>query len=746
MTRDLVVGFTFRIAPVRMALVFVSLGVLAAPEGALSAEGSGRAWTEAPFTIEAARAQEGWVARAVEAGRWKPVAQPGLADELKAAPVLKVEEVGPAPRRCWSGHKPYLVPNPGGKSWDMVFPYYNKYRGEQEIVIHDFGSGKTTRQVLSTRKGEDVLTREAIGFHMQPSYYVDGKLVFEHWGVLLWTVYDPAANAFTKGLKPFGDKVINGRCVLAEDGMLYGMGWPRDKSGFVAYRLDPKTLEAKRWPAFGPANPHRTELYRQVRMSGDWLYAAIGNRPWHLVAFNVRTGEGAVLAATEETRGDYKIIRLQHVVGGLRGSIRSAAMMRGIESFDRKSQDFWLHDGRIVQRDGEVPPWSDKPAREDKPTTTFRWARQFQVWPRGFTPPSPPPEIQQDAGDPAPGGRVRLPYRLAGQNQWQALTYTVKMYPGEVWLLREVNDHVLFATDSGYGQHVFYDTKARRLMRVGGTLSPYSSGLFRGRLYVSGYPNSQMYEYDFTRAIGLQQAKPNPRRLEYLGRKNDTHCPLAGTVGLADGRVYSAGTTYGRRRVGGGLGWYDTATGQIGGMPVDEHRFFWMTPAGGGRYLLLSSKREGQGQLWCWDTKTRQFAYKKTILDRWTPGAIVEALPGGLVIGHTTGADKTGGVLYGLRADTGEVLWQKPVPVGPITAYSSVRRHAYSFRRGPEGHIWSFFGPALVRIDPTDARVRIVGRVPGGPAQLAFTANGVYLAGGKALRRIKGVTAKAGGP
>ena len=307
------------------------------------------------------------------------------------------------------------------------------------------------------------------------------------------------------------------------------------------------------------------------------------------------------------------------------------------------------------------------------------------------------------------------------------------MYPGEVRFLTEVNDQVLFATDSGYGEHVFYNVKTNRLMRVGGTLSPYSMGHYANRLYVSGYPTSQMFEYDFTRKIGLRQAIPNPKRVAWIGKKDDTHCPLGGTLGAADGRVYNAGCTYGRQRVGGGFGWYDTKTGETGGMSLDTHRVFWMTTAANGRYLLLSTKCQGKGMLMCWDTQTHEFIYKKSIPDAGTPGPIVEAFPGGLVIGHAPMAGERG-VLYGLRADTGDVLWRKDVPVPPITAFSQIRRHAYSFRRGPRGYIWSFFGNTLVRINPLNAKIEPVGIVPNGPAQIAFLGGRIYIAGGPYLR------------
>jgi hypothetical protein len=119
-----------------------------------------------------------------------------------------------------------------------------------------------------------------------------------------------------------------------------------------------------------------------------------------------------------------------------------------------------------------LPPWSESPA-ETQPGARHVWAREFKVWPRDFVPPSPPPIIPADAGSPDTQGRVELPYRLGDQQEASTLKYEVKVYPGEVRLLTEVNDHVLFATDSGYGQHVFYDLKNCEFKRIGGTISPY---------------------------------------------------------------------------------------------------------------------------------------------------------------------------------------------------------------------------------------------------------------------------------
>jgi hypothetical protein len=688
------------------------------------------------FVVDTIRPQCGWISGDKTApDQWKPVAQPNLAEQLKGAPQLRLERVAPSPERCWVGRRPYLVPNPDGKSWDMVYPYFNKYRGVQEVIIHDFGLGETHKQMLSTREGDSVLTREPIGFHMQPSFYIKGKLVFEMYGAVVFIVYDPAANAFVHGAKPFGDEVVNGRCVLGEDGMIYGLGWPRDKSGLVAYSFDPSTYEAKRFTTFGPPNEHRRELYANVKMCGDWIYAAFGAEPWHLAAFNVKTGQGRLLGTTEEIIGDYQTIRLDRMQGGCSGHIRNAASIEGVDRFDRDEFAFWLHDGIIYARAGDLPPWSDRPAERDS-GPSYRWQREFQVWPRGFIPPSPPPLIEENSGKPDPQGRVELRYRPGGQKEWKTLRYNVQMYPGIVRLLTEINEDVLFATDEGYGQQVFYDLSSNRLKRIGGTLSPYSLGLHQNRLYVSGYPNSQMIEYDFTRPLGLRQPSPNPRSLG--APLSDTHTPLGGTIGAADGRVYSAGTTLGRRRVGGGLGWYDTMSGQFGGFPMEDHRIFWMTGAKDGRYIVLSSKCEGKGQLFVWDTQTHQFRHRvDPPFGATRAGPIVEALPG-LILGHTDDSND-GPLLYGFDPALGKILWTKPIPIPPVTAFSQVRRRAYSFRRGPNGYIWTFFEKTLVRIDPRNAFIEPLGGAE--PAQLAFAAGGVYIAGGTTLRRIEDLSA-----
>ena len=60
----------------------------------------------------------------------------------------------------------------------------------------------------------------------------------------------------------------------------------------------------------------------------------------------------------------------------------------------------------------------------------------------------------------------------------------------------------------------------------------------------------------------------------------------------------------------------------------------------------------------------------------------------------------------------------------------------HAFVRGPDGFVWTYLKDVLVRIDPTDASVNVVGKINpvGWPT---FVNLDLYLAGSEQLRRIR---------
>ncbi len=696
--------------------------------------------TREPIAIGQPAPQRGWLeAPTISAETWKPVEQPNLAQELDHAERLTLKGIAPAPRQVVQGHLPYFCPNPDGKSWDILFPYRKKYLSEGQVLVHDFGSGESKMFRYGVTEGENIVTPHSTDFHMKSSYYVAKKLVFvlptlTHGLVML--VYDPAVNDFVSRTTPFTGKFELYALDIGDDERLYGIGQPDSHDGFVPFIFDPKTYETIIYEQAGPGQKNPFPYYRSSALHGDWMVCKYGHEPWRLMAFNFKTREFRHLATSEEIKGDYQTIAIARHPGGVSGHIRQAERVDGIPSFDKDQFDFWFVDGKVVPRTSDIAPWSNEPVqRQPRPKDRFR---EFQRWPKGFAYDVPPPEIKPDSSGPVDvEGHVAMPYRMPGEDEWKTLDYQVILYPGVVRRLIEVNADTLFAVDEGYGQHIFYDLKEARLKRyLVQRVSPYAVGVVDDRLYVSGYPTFVTVEYPLDK---LSETTA-PKLLGNLGVESDTHSPLGGLCGGADGCVYFAGTTFGRRRDGGGLAWYDMSTGQVGSKALVDHRVFWITSADRGRYILLSCKSAMGSRIFCWDTAQKKFVYDIPSPTDSHAGPLEEALPG-LVIGHAIDGD--GGLLYGLQPATGKVLWRKKVPAGPITSLSQVRRHAYSFRRGPEGFVWASFGDVLVRIDPRSAYVTPVGKMD--PVQIAFAGGRVYAAGSPNLRKLEGLTVETTG-
>ncbi len=94
---------------------------------------------------------------------------------------------------------------------------------------------------------------------------------------------------------------------------------------------------------------------------------------------------------------------------------------------------------------------------------------------------------------------------------------------------------------------------------------------------------------------------------------------------------------------------------------------------------------------------------------------------------------------------TGEVFFSKelPSPVSTDAYWPHWVDPSYeylAFVRGPDGFVWSFLKDVLVRIDPKDASVYVVGKIDpvGWPT---FVGRDLCLAGNEQLRRIRNIVA-----
>jgi outer membrane protein assembly factor BamB len=708
---------------------------------------------------------------AAAAEEWKPVEQPNLAEAFEAAPELRFQDLVDGPDACWEGPI-WWVPNPDGKTWDFVFVYYPFYPGPHQVFIYDTG----TRQLKKSACPE--LTTVKFGFHLNRFYMLNGKAIISSgYGPQCLFVYDPAVNEFRFGGYPLGEsgpqvtRGVEGLVTPNDDGTLLGGFGPmvakRHQAAF--FTIDPITLKGEFLGEVGPENPNYGWEYRGVMMDGDWIYARIGTTPWRLLGMNVKTRQGKIIAETERIIGDRNTIRFirNHDYAGLYVSITG---LKGGPKDEVKA--FWLRDGELTPTEVVKPNMQPIP-----PASIEKLAKPRRSFAGAFSENDPPPkgmQVYQDFVDSS--GRVRCWYRFTNEaqaqanglavGQWQQIEFTVQFTPQAIRRMITMADGRLLGLSEGYGRPVIFDPRTGDRKPLGNTMSVYSMLAYEQKVYLCGYPGSQVWIYDpaqpWTAGQSLDtppenltggpraDATPatNPANIGQLKEFTDVHMPWAAVTG-ADGRVYFGGKVV-RIGNGGGLGWWDTHEQRLGGLhePFDQYAIYWMCSSDKGRYIICSTKPVGatdnpddkpaMGRLFVYDTTTRQITQQ--IEDPQIgaqPGFITESQPG-LVMGYTRGTNNAG-LLYGFDPATGKVLWTKSVHAIPDGSFSSTKKGRYHFGKGPDGFVWATMNGVLARINPSTAEVLPVGKMEDAP--IAFANGKVYVAGGTKFRQILGLHA-----
>ena len=79
---------------------------------------------------------------------WHALEQPDLKQALEQAPLLKSESLG-EPARGVNVWERWFVPNPDGKSWDLLQIYFKEYYGPTWLCAVDLGTGEVKKQRLA---------------------------------------------------------------------------------------------------------------------------------------------------------------------------------------------------------------------------------------------------------------------------------------------------------------------------------------------------------------------------------------------------------------------------------------------------------------------------------------------------------------------------------------------------------------------------------------------------------------------
>ena len=688
------------------------------------------------------------LAASVLAGQpWVPAEQAELADTIRKAPALEAEDVCVPVTSVRRGELMW-VPNPDGKTYDVLQWYFRDYGGPTHVFIHDLATGATRQDGIPLHRQIHICGRI-----LAPN----GKLYIAtpDWrkGMELY-VYDPATNALAcKGVVAPGLAGETRRMCIGTDGMVYGTGSYSDSRKAGCYQLDPATEKITDYGPVGPSHAPNGCWGYSIAADDRCVYVASGKVPWFLVAYDRTTGKDTVLVTTEPVGGFVGVSQQRH------GCTARATKVVGT---DGKAIDYWLYHGKAIPRKGpkDKPPWQ-VPA-DSKP----------------WVPMPPKPEVCEDNATPAADGRAELWFRTpeakaAAPAQpppdatpealgWKPLRLAVPTYPMGILRLAELPDGRLLGTAGSYEGNFVFDPATGKSVHLGKIhLSHYATAIHGGKVYMSGYPSSPLYAYDpakpwtaNARGTPGRTSPPethpdsNPRMLAHLGKWAGTHKMYAAAVG-ADGRVYFGGRWV-RNGSGGGLAWWDPAEEKGGGFwhVFSNYQITHMTAAEDGRLIVISTRRvrdatlgkpePKQGKLFVYHTAEHKIVREiEPVADAKGAGLIV-GVGGSRVLGWTENpTDPKTSILYGVDASAGAVAFRKvllfPLPVG----IGSNQREAFDFRLGPDGHVWTFMGGALVRIRPADATVHIVGR-PKRAGRLAFSGRDIYLSGTDHLRRLPG--------
>jgi len=672
-----------------------------------------------------------------------------LKQRLAQAPALTVEDVCTPVTTTHRGELMW-VPNPDGKTYDLLQWYWRGYGGPTQVYIMDLASGEQKQAGIPDR-----LQIHICGRAIAP----DGKLwiATPNWreGMYLFT-YDPATNEFTNlGMKVPDLSGEKRDLTVAPDGKIYGTGSYMKERKAGAYQIDPATGKVTIYGPIGPSHAPNGVWGYSIAADDRYIYVASGKIPWYLVVYDRQTKKDSVLFTTENVGGFVGVRQHRHGC--------SARVKLGPKS---PTKTYWLYQGKAVEQKqpNEKPPWP-VPA-DSKPWVT---------WP-------PKPEVSLVRADPDPQGNAEIWYRTpeakaaAPKNPpadakpedlgWKVFRFQVPIYPIGIHRVLELWDGRIFGTAGYYEGNFLYDPKTDKAVHPGKIgLSHYATAILDKKIYMSGYPTSPLFVYDPSkpwtagtgpvggRALASTDPRSNPRLLIRLGRKEyaGTHKMYAAVTG-ADGKVYFGGKWV-RDGAAGGLAWWDPKTKKAGGFwkPLSNAQITHMTTVNDGKLIIISTRRVSDpllgkptlesGRLFFFDVAKGEIVRHLDPVPKAKGAGLVVGV-GSRVIGWTENpADKNSSVLYAVDIDRNDRVTRKVLPVPLPVRIGSNQKEPFDFRLGPDGKVWTFMQNVLVRIAPEDLSVEPVGRVDRG-GRIAFSGKDIYLSGSTALRRIRGVAAR----
>ena len=683
--------------------------------------------------------------------------QPDLKEQIAQAKVLRTEAL-PEPIKSVRRDAPLWVQNPDGKTYDILLWYYPRYNVSTSLTIVDLGTGEVRQHDLGNGRNAN---------HCGRSIGPDGKLYIDldayQTGTELY-VYDPATNELApQGVVAEGLHIGSAwdmSMVVGTDGKIYSVGryGKERRPGF--YQYDPKTGKVF---VSGPIGP-TCDYTGSIASDGRHVYFNTHKRPYQIICHDMQTKKTEILLVAELVGG---WARVQQRRDGCTGWVIRPEGHKD----DPDRRGYWLYEGKAIpmKNDREAPPW---PAKDLKPWATL----------------PPKPEVFLDRADPDRDGNAEVWVKAPPPTErsrfenpaapklaaagWKAVRYKTATFGQQITRMIELPDGRIFGAAGQYQGNFVYDPKTEKSAYLGTMmLSQYTMLCHDGKVYLSGYPSSPLWIYDLSKPWTVRGNLPGEKAIPENDKRSNPWHPLnlmqvcgahkmyASAVG-ADGKIYFGGRWL-RDGNGGGLAWWDPAADKANGIwrIFSNYQITHLCAADEGKVIVVSARRKqdsvlkkptpDEGALFFFDTAKGEIVRRvEPVLGVLGPGPVVAV--GHRVLGWTCRMDdKEASIIWSLDVRTGTVEFTRKIPYPFPLKLGDNQMEGFDFRLGPDGMIWTYmaFAPErpvgangyLVRIDPKDASVKVVGKIPSHTGVLAFAGNDVYLGSWAKLRRIKGV-------
>lgn len=533
-------------------------------------------------------------------------------------------------------------------------------------------------------------------------------------------------------------------------------------------RYNPETGEIRQSPPASQPGDYRPAYAQEVAGDVDATYVLTGKQPYRVVARPNAGGDDKVLLQFEDAAlfepGGATKARLDQGVDDvyLYLALKGGAQYSILEGDRLVTQTVPGAAGSRVDLNWkltggtQITPLANPPELRPPPTPL----------------PPQPPEVVLDKTSVANKGLARLWYRFERDARPSPDSLPATADPQDYgWKMIDVPVNAvslktsqaladprggLFGSTYYQGDFYHYDPETKGLDVLGPAVlgEVYSMTSTNGKVYISGYANALVYEYDPGRPWTSNPGNPlaprngavgpdaNPK--EIANFMNDIGA-LSGDYMVHDstGRIY-VGTVSSRNRVGGGLG---ILTPKAGGgwqpssisTPLDNYETAGLAVSTDGRYVTLSSRAVTDPAKPAATPKEARVFVLDTQGDLSTFGSQWVPVEGAEALGQVTGVSPTR-VIGTAPADDGTTkLYLLDVVSGQVLRsieYSGEISKSGSLLTGADGAAYAAVktptGRRIVRISPDlggPAPVTPVAEVKGDYERLAVVGRDLYLTG-----------------